>query len=581
MIELFTWFFSVLLVLVIVINGFVKKRPVSLYTDNGKRVNFKLSLSEWEDIVNRERVECSSDNLVECNVSKADFDCFSCKAALSSCQHFSDDEELYGADGKVVGVIPKNRNEETGYCLRMAGKGKRECTTKNGGKWLLSKNDEGKYAYICYCSTPKIFSNSSLYGNCTNSSICLHGKIREGWNSLEKIECDCDSGYISMGTGINAKCLKKNSFQKQYLGEEHLKLEYIDKEFRGRNLALVNPCIIDALTGELTFGGKVVLTDGIAYCEAVKPGVITLQFDDDYLIGNGGKFANGIVSITDDPGQIETNGEIAETHTKREDGSFYGSFIGFRIKRPHETVKLKYPFLDSHSANMGGLGTLYNYMSIIKNKNQSYMYFYHALTPEAVVFTPGTVASYIPVFSHAFEATIKQWHGNVPVYSIPIQEENTLYASFIWKGPFGERYPIFSRSRGEYRHLKLKETPSLTSNFIAPLFFKKNEETKVNPYSSLFSGIFLTRTIPSDTYTVGVSPGKVLATKYRFQVDSDWTPYRITKYNETAVIPMVVKEYSDFFGVSADGPAEDVTNPGHEFTYWEIDGNRVKYTQQY
>lgn len=564
----------------VVIKGILKERQaMELFTDNGNRVKLDINVEEWKKISGRDRVECSEKRPVTCNISSSAFDCFHCNEILASCIHFDNDEVLYSDDGVEVGIIPKNSSKTEGYCLRMNGKERRTCSSVRGGKWIVAKNDENRFAYVCYCSTPSIFDNTSFFSDCTEFKGCSNGTIKPGWHSLSDIECDCNQGYSFEREGIHPICKRKNHFYTSSDKSIQLKREHIDPNYRGANLNLPNPCLIDARTGKLAVdAGKLTMLNGIAFCEAISELFTTVAFEDDYLIGNGGKYANAIVSVSS---EAPLHGTIYETRTKKRDGSLYPIFEGRRYRLDNFLFKL--PYTDSSSANLGGGGPYFPFAASISRRWEASIYVYKALSPIEPTFIVGVHNSFIPTFVHHLESKNRHYTGNVAFKRVPLQPCGTQNIIYLWKGILKERYPYFGISGySEHFGVDPEKDTKLLRGYVAHPFCTRNNVTEINEYTATFTGIFLNTVQDNELHTAVICPGEYITTLYRMVFDEAWARWK----NTNRFLGMIDKHPemsvdADNAGLVNDGyDCSGISNP-NEFTKYECTKAAFKWSSQY
>lgn len=508
--------------IILIITIDLQRGHVEFYADNGVRMNMAVSMAEWDKIKNQQTIDCDTTQLVKCKLSSMNFDCFNCKQTLSSCVNFEQDEVLYDNHNTPIGTIPKNSDGE-GYCIRINGKNERKCTLKNGGEWLLIKDQEtSRYAYICYCTTPSIFTNRTVLGDCDDFKGCVNGNISNAdFDDIKDITCNCDAGYVPTKLGAYPTCKRSNLFEYPDSTFTSLGREYISDTYSGRNLSLPNPCIVDAITNKVVLGvSRVVLTKGIAHCESLNDRYTTITFDDDYLINNGGRYSNGIVSIV--KSDAKSLGDVFETSTRRGKGSeeFYPHFIGKRFSIADLTIEL--PYLDSSSMNMGGGGRQFHQFAYITNKATAKIYIYNSESPKNSSMPVGLFNHYMPVFTSGFEASEKYYQGTIPFPHAAPARCNILQYINLAKG-ISNKYPAWSVNGIVYIGKNDAWThPTLVPRYVGSTFCNNGNKVQVNEYSKVFTGIYMNYTIGSILYTKVLSPGYVLVNQYRKQVDNEW-----------------------------------------------------------
>lgn len=516
---------------IVMLDYFGSSREMELFIDNGNRMKLSVGLDEWEKIRNRELEDCTDQNLVTCRIDKAFVDCFHCNQALASCVHFSNDVILHNNLNEEIGKVPKNENENEGYCLRLAGTDARKCTERNGGKWLLSKLRDGHYAYVCHCTTPTVFDRTSPYSDCTDFRGCMNGKLNENWSSLDNMTCDCNDGYSPSKNGPMPICERNNIFKDSDSMGIALPKDMVDPKYRGREFTLPNPCLIDARTGNLAMSGGKLEYDAslkVAYCVSMSPSYATIAFDDDYLYGNGGRYANAIYSVS--TVVDETMDKMYETHTKRKDGSLYPTFVGYAHKLENFIPKL--PYLDDSSRNMGGNGAQYEYAAFIDYRENAKVYVYNAEIPSPTEMPIGNFISYLPTLTYAFNSDYPDYNGNLPF--VDIKFRSCKQHIIVKLGLSGyDKYPQVSAGGIESLNGRDETTNSeLLSRYIAAPFCKKDIYSKdtPNPYTKTFTGIYSNRFIKGKVYTSPVSTGNYLTTLYRKQFDENWVDWKPTAF---------------------------------------------------
>lgn len=388
---------------------------VPLYTDNGNRIFFEMI---GEEVLGggKGNSECTVKELVPCKMGVGA--CVECVQVLATCVHFDNDIELMDDNGLMIS-IPANDHPDDGYCLFLLDdRSEKKCTKRNGGKWIISKVDGGRYTYKCFCSESIYFTNETIGGDCTRFQGCKNGTISNpDYSYPEEIMCLCNTDYY-LADGAPPSCKKSNIFYSskvtfmpldhKYIADEYW--EYVD----GEHVRLPNPCIIDAYTGEQhLFDGEIILEDGIAYCVSKNPHFITLRFNDDYLRGNGGKFANGIMRITT---AIDVNNETIYEFAKNPERPLSGRRI------PYEDLTIKLPYLEKDSGNMGGGGRYYSsFPSISDVSYRMKVFVYDAEIPKMKrpTFDRTGILSYIPVFMpQGIESRSRVFNGMIPYRNV-------------------------------------------------------------------------------------------------------------------------------------------------------------------
>lgn len=523
-----------------------QKSRIIRFTDNHKYININIETSAWDDIQSEHRNDCSSKTLIKCEVNK-DFQCFNCTQVLASCVHFENDTPIYTNDTTkqdIVAVIPKNTLPNEGYCLRFTDTRGRECSEKFGGKWALTKQ-ENSYAYVCVCSMQNIFTKSTIYGNCDTflgchrigpSSHAPPASISnpDTWQLVKDIQCECGDDYQfiaateSDGALRPPYCLERNSFQQALttfvaLPKEYINEEYLEGKASRSEIQLPDPCAYDALTGEQT-GKRAKFSDveKVAYCQSTRDGFAAITFNSDYLIGNNGKYPNGIVRVSK---QSALEGELFEVATRRNGGqrnTVYPPFVGHRYWVRDFLFHL--PYLDKDSRNMGGSGAQFNFAAFIPKENigTAKIWVYSPELPRSIAekkYKVGSMVTYIPTFSYTFEIRHVYFLGTVPFIDVPAFGNSfTQYIITLHLPTF--KWPQFS-SDG----LMYVWTPNLCGeeflNYYAmPTIVRDaNGQSKLSWRSRVFTGTILTQGDNGRTISKFISPGSVvLRNRYLSQI---------------------------------------------------------------
>lgn len=542
---------------------------------------------------------CNVENLIECKISNKNNDCINCDQSFATCNNFERDETIYDKMGNQVGIIKANKTADDGYCLRLLNRDDRECSFKNGGRWILSRTDDDKYMFICLCTVPDFFTNNTMYGDCTEFKGCQNGKISNlnEYTNLSEITCKCNEGYkpTSRNTNTNNNnnindisnenttirdddfiptCVPKNIYEREIPENQfnyNLDDKFIDAEYL-QNVRSVNPdfkfpnpCTIDAITGMPVEGiGRITQYGDIFYCVATNPRYTTITFNDDYLKNNNGKYANGIVKVSDsDP----LPGNIYETHTKRRKPSnkYYNTLVGRRFL--YKNFNFTFPWMSFSSANLGGSGKYYPNAQTMKARDSittAKIYVYDAIEPDDKIdrLILGNTITYVPLFTSKFEVNIKSYLGTIPFIDVELLPCNRMYIVNLLKKFHGTKFS----SDGLLGELTKpdQESDDFVRNYSMPILCKSGTTAsgkQIQMYSKLFTGIFLTYTHENVLYTKPISPGFLLVDKYRMQADPKWSSYKrsnIVKYiGEPFTI--VQSKYSDHlfgensYGIDFDG----------------------------
>lgn len=121
--------------------------------------------------------------------------CINCKQLNATCVHF-DSDVVAEIDGEFFN-IQANREGE-GYCMVNYSQPTHECTA--WGDWVLSKVTEDSFAWICRCKAPNLFTQETIFGDCTIPQICRNGELSGQDAGIEsELRCNCNEGFVSMG----------------------------------------------------------------------------------------------------------------------------------------------------------------------------------------------------------------------------------------------------------------------------------------------------------------------------------------------------------------------------------------------
>ncbi len=563
--------FIILIIFIIYKNLTINKHV--LYEDNGKRVHLILDDVDYNNVINQEQIDCNLDpeNLVECNYNNSLFECFNCKNIYSKCVRFENDEILHNDFGVKIGTIPKN-NPGKGYCMKINNPDI-NCLPKTGGKLILVKNEDGNYSFICYCTTPSLFDSLTKYSNCSVFRGCENGKIVEGWDSMENITCECNPGYTFHKIGIFPTCkfTKNEVVEVDYVAKD----EFLLKEYRG--LSLPNPCLFDAYTGEHvpTHLVELTMTNGIAHCRVIDQGeheYTLIQFNDDYLLGNGGKYANGVVKFALLSNNLPTVYEyIDESHY----------LVGKLVKRNNFVLYDQFPYLDESSGNRGGSGPIYDYIPLLGNSYNISLVVYNAETPTRPPLNALITISFIPVFVSNFEATHKYFSGNIPFIEKDFMECGTMKMIFLAKG-LGGKFPDFwsngLEDLGKISDISVLKSTPFTSRYVSSLLcYDENKLLKMNQNSIIFTGIIAN----SKNYSYPLVISKQLTQKFRASLEN-WKSFDIKSSNFIVINDRYPEIAKDSFGASLTinrlYDDNEIGNPPKDYTKYNIERSIFKWS---
>lgn len=624
-------YFFIVLVCFIIIYIFVNYTTILIF-NKGKRnfvlkppTSYRLAKNYTygnvlNSAVNGGDLNCStSDNkLIECDVDPhndlgRNSKCALCKQISSRCVNIKDN--IYSASDPNVVLIPPNSSADKGYCLPSMTTSNR-CTRRNGGKWILTQNQDSHdtdknlvYTFECYCSTPNFFQNDVLQGNdCTTFVGCRHGKLDNdiSWNSYEDMKCLCPANLFEATPGTAntpPSCALLNIYRRKYSASMPSPFEILDTRFIDRDylvllsggggvgggsdfsLSLPNPCTFDVTTKKFIRDiGRVVFdeTQTIAYCESTNSNYKTVVVNDDYLRGNGGRYANAMFRYRIHDDIDEYNDDADDNYNRYENAIVYevlrkGSQIetlaGVRV--PYYNFPIYLPYLEKDSFNMGNIsGRRYNLHPVIPENRHRYamVYIFDAIHPKySATLVLGNILQYIPTFmSTSLDSRYRVYNGAIPCVNVP-----DIYGgggSSVHR--YRMMYPVppatkFQSKLGKSGIMGELTSPNENSDkFTSTYGFSFVYNGTLEPYTELFTGTLFTYTINKQIYTRPVSCGDlVLTNKYRYNFDPRWRSQR----------PQVQ-------GISNDALYQfaETDRDGHLFTRnsYDIERNEVGTTLQ-
>lgn len=528
-IVLITW-----LSYILTFSNLTGESDIKLFEDNGKRISLQV-VSSLPDSIDQDIRDCELVPLKKCRTDNHNLDCFSCKEKLTKCHNFTEMSEVQLMSGVTMQIEP-NADSSEGYCLYILGKENRKCTLKKGGRWVLTEYEPGKYSYLCHCVHSNIFTRNSNYSDCDVFVGCNNrGKWteNEGWRYLGDIKCKCDQGYRASNDNGYPACMKQNFFHTENDSEFILPMAMIDPIYRtlfdSPNIYLPNPCKIDALTGKFSSNSGYVKYDElrrIAYCATNNNEYVTVSFEDDYLIGNGGRWSNGVVRVVE---KYSPLGDVYEASTRRRRSKLsYGVLAGKRYYADRLTFKL--PYLDVDSRNMGGLGISYKgFFNKLEKQTMRFIFIYNASTPEPVKMRIGKVVTYTPLFIAERDSRFKYYLGNMATTSLPLYPINVI-SIFNKTVPWGRRgyYHFMSEDWPDKAYACGPNEINKFDQFILPLFYIDKSGNKViNENSSIYTGVFLTRVNTDGSFTSPIATSNYLKILYKKQ-----SPISTRKFTE-------------------------------------------------
>lgn len=168
--------------------------------------------------------DCMGEKL--CNVNDKT-SCAGCKSFAATCVHFDEDKTIITKQKKIT--LKKNKTKDEGYCLNIQTLNEK-CSPQ--GDLVLVSTDEKTYKYflLCMCKNPGAIGNETIDGDCTTVYMC-NGKIDDINKPLEKINCICDTGYIS----DRDKTTKVPYCKEKLIIDEDIE-EYVNEEYEKHNI---------------------------------------------------------------------------------------------------------------------------------------------------------------------------------------------------------------------------------------------------------------------------------------------------------------------------------------------------------
>lgn len=487
------------------------------------------------DDLHNGNLNCSTDNeqLIECDIDETnalgkDAKCMQCKQILSSCINIKD--PVYSATNPDLILIQPNTSETKGYCLPTKII-TNTCTRRRGGKWILTHNEENSnnekyltYTFECFCSTPNFFQNDITNGNdCTKFIGCRNGKLKNDktWNTYEDMECDCQTNLYEAESGnanVPPKCTLLNVYRRTYTKEnpapfEILKDEFLDNGYKfllaqtNEKISLPNPCSFDLTTKTFIKGiGKVVLdeaTKKIAYCVSLSPNYKTTILNDDYLLGNNGKYANVLFRIRREDKETEIHNDPDDYNNNYKKGIMYETLrknsnlnilAGERL--PYRNFTFYLPYLESDSFNMGNsLGQNYNLFPTIPLNRQKFamIYVYDAEIPNYNIsernLIIGNVIKYVPTFnSIGVDSRYRVYNGCIPCLNIMEYPYWNAIRNMplMWPSPPANG---FNNAVGKTGIMgPLSDIRENEPRFLVDYGFHFMFDGSLEPYSTLFTG---------------------------------------------------------------------------------------------
>lgn len=529
----------------------VGKRIKTLNLDANNTTTTPATINKDEASTN---LKCDINTPRPCKISNKNVDCKNCLDELSACIHFENDEVIYNEIGDELGKISANKNLDDGYCLRILNKLGRDCTFKYGGRWSLIKSND-RFVYTCLCTMPSFFTAATAYTDCNVFRGCQNGRIDEkkDWQRVEDIGCVCNAGYkagkrkIINSDGKESTvpiCELLNVYER---GQDDsgfdfaIETQFVDpayKAYLGANITirLPNPCILDSTTGiyNVSIGHVQLSPDNIAYCVSLDTRYVTVIYSDDYLLNNGGRYANALVRVSN---EVALPGSIYETHTRRRKipgvqqlrTPFYKTLVGRRYL--YKDLLFKLPYMSRDSGNLNGPGIFYNFAGIIRPEDldRAKIYIYNAEIPPTLPdpLTLGNSVVYVPVFTSSFHNYYKNYLGTLPYSDVPLlgcDQSNII--NLVKSFNFFPHYSLNGIEQEVYN--PTQDAQVYTRNYSMPIICRNPDgQPRLQLYTKLFTGIILTfKDTTNALFTKPISPGEFLAQRYRLQADKKWSSYR-------------------------------------------------------
>lgn len=525
---------------------------VFLYSRNGAKIN-KVKIT---DVGKKQEVTlgkdiCTLETLVKCNINEGIFTCSSCSGLLSSCVHFDTDVPDVNAP---KGIIPANSNADEGYCLPLIDdRNNRKCTAKNGGKWVLTaNNDKTRYSFICVCTKDRFFNKLLHESNCDMFMGCKNGKLENTseWEKFTDMKCACPDNYKPIdGTNIYPpQCIEQNMFQWNesstpfnILDTKYIAPEYLELLQDIKKVSLPDPCNFDVATRTHLDGigiVKIEPTLNVAYCESIDNRYTEIIMTDDYLLNNQGRYANALIRIvTDTKDPIKYDRDIVYEFLRKPKGQADEPLEGRRILYSQFLLRLPYYEVGSNvTQQINDIN--YHYQPRMKKLNSELKVFvFRAPKPIRVKLKIANTMEWVPAFqSTSFLTSYRVFNGVLPILNMPRNTfPNTVAA--IYPTPPAYCATKFLGTKGLLGNIQSPDVNDLKINrfFAMPLFLR---DDYINPYTRLFTGLIVTYFMPNRNnlgikvekelggnqfFTKPLSPFDItLCALYRKNYDKNW-----------------------------------------------------------
>jgi hypothetical protein len=306
-------------------------------------------------VVKIEGLKCSSSKSL-CKVSAGTFDPGSCAYCIepnAKCIHYDTDVQIELENGKFE-TWEANTSPNLGYCtsLLMKKSSKKQQSpgdspvddevvlkpcNRNTGNRILVKSDPTAmgYTFTCICKEPTLITQTlPLISDCDKPVGCQGGKLTgANWQDaktyvdiVNDLECsECPPGtvagrnpvtnhpvceMISFVNDVSADDAYPTGFKFLNVTDEAIEPQFAEQFLNnGANRRVPDPCSFDIITGTPFMHNECVLDSTldkkIFFCRTNTDTVATMQYEDDYLKGNGGTWANGCYKFTQNSDNVK------------------------------------------------------------------------------------------------------------------------------------------------------------------------------------------------------------------------------------------------------------------------------------
>lgn len=355
------------------------RRPIDEFTfypvDESTRTRLYQTGAEGED---DDKNDDDAMELLKCNVREAT----SCSDPKTRCVHMSGEFKVVRSktDKKISAAVltyPPNKTIYEGYCLdafSANADAKRQiqrplsldsCNPNTAERMLfLADVKTTGYKIGCVCKYPDMFTQRiPLESDCDVPVACEGGRlVGPNWMNADGVrvdvvrelscaDCPIDaypSRDASTGRPVCrrrtfAEKINDDSYPKNFpllsLDDPAVEPAFAEKFSHPDKRSVPNPCAFDFFTTKPFTRGECELArtaDGsIFFCKSNDIGVATLQADDDYLRGNGGRWANGCIRFTENASRVDF--ALAEFYNvaprdRQQKTYFPAPVIGYAIK---------------------------------------------------------------------------------------------------------------------------------------------------------------------------------------------------------------------------------------------------------